>query len=64
LFYLIGMALLALHLSHGMKSMFFSLGWKKRSYTPLLSGAARAIAILIFVGYASIPVAILLKIVK
>ncbi|MEP6663865.1 MAG: succinate dehydrogenase cytochrome b subunit, partial [Verrucomicrobiota bacterium] len=32
LFYVIGMALLSLHLSHGVSAMFQSLGWKKKSY--------------------------------
>lgn len=60
LFYIVGVALLALHLSHGISAMFQSLGWKKKSYAGLLDGAAKAIAIFIFVGYASIPIAILL----
>ena len=60
LFYLVGMALLSLHLSHGAASMFQSLGWKKKEYQKLIDGMARALAIFIFVGYSSIPVAILL----
>ena len=59
IFYIVAMALLAMHLSHGLQAMFNSLGWKKRSYAGSINGAARAIAIFIFVGYASIPVAIL-----
>jgi succinate dehydrogenase / fumarate reductase cytochrome b subunit len=59
-FYLLGMALLCLHLSHGMSSMFQSIGWKNDTYRPVLDPGARAIALLIFLGYASIPVAILL----
>ena len=58
IFYLVGMALLSLHLSHGISAMFQSLGWKKRSYAGILDGAAKAIAIFIFVGYSSIPIAI------
>jgi succinate dehydrogenase / fumarate reductase cytochrome b subunit len=30
IFYLIGVGLLCLHLSHGISAMFQSLGWKKR----------------------------------
>jgi len=59
-FYVLGMALLCLHLSHGMSSMFQSIGWKNDSYRPLLDQAARVLAVLIFLGYTSIPVAILL----
>ena len=57
-FYLLGMALLCLHLSHGVGSMFQSLGWKNKSYGLFLDKAARVIAVAIFLGYASIPVAI------
>lgn len=58
-FYIVGMALLCLHLSHGISSMFQSLGWKSKAYGPLLDNLARVIAILIFAGYVSIPLAIL-----
>jgi succinate dehydrogenase / fumarate reductase cytochrome b subunit len=59
IFYLVGMALLCLHLSHGVSSMFQSLGWKNDAYRLLLDCGARAVAGIIFVGYASIPIAIL-----
>ena len=59
-FYVLGMALLCLHLSHGVSSMFQSIGWKNQAYGPWLDKLARAVAVLIFVGYSSIPVAILL----
>jgi len=58
-FYVLGLALLCLHLSHGASSMFQSLGWKNDAYRPFLDKAARVVAVLIFVGYTSIPVAIL-----
>jgi succinate dehydrogenase / fumarate reductase cytochrome b subunit len=58
-FYILGIALLCLHLSHGVSSMFQSLGWKNRAYGPLLDKLARILAVAIFVGYISIPVAIL-----
>ena len=60
LFYVIGVGLLCLHLSHGVSAMFQSLGWKSKAYGPCLDKGARIIAWLIFVGYISIPVAILL----
>src|SRR4051812_40855385 len=59
-FYILGMALLCLHLSHGVSSMFQSLGWKNRFYGPFLDQFARVAAVAIFLGYSSIPVAILL----
>ena len=58
-FYILGMALLCLHLSHGASSMFQSLGWKNRACGPLLDRTARVAAGIIFLGYTSIPVAIL-----
>jgi succinate dehydrogenase / fumarate reductase, cytochrome b subunit len=58
-FYLLAMAALSLHLSHGASSMFQSLGWKNDYYRPLLDKLACGVAALIFVGYSSIPIAIL-----
>jgi len=58
-FYILGMALLSLHLSHGASSMFQSIGLKNRAYGPALDSVARIGALLIFLGYSSIPVAIL-----
>ena len=59
-FYVLGMALLCLHLSHGASSMFQSIGWKTQTCGPFLDQSARVAALLIFLGYTSIPVAILL----
>jgi succinate dehydrogenase / fumarate reductase, cytochrome b subunit len=64
LFYIIGMVLLSLHLSHGVQAMFQSLGLKNRSWQPFIDGFARFIAIVLLVGYCSIPIAVLLGIVK
>jgi succinate dehydrogenase cytochrome b subunit len=58
-FYVLGLALLCLHLSHGASSMFQSLGWKNEAYRPFLDRAAHVVAWLIFLGYTSIPVAVL-----
>lgn len=58
-FYIVAMALLCMHLSHGVSSMFQSLGWKKAYYKKLIDNGARAIAIAIFFGYVSIPLAVM-----
>jgi succinate dehydrogenase / fumarate reductase cytochrome b subunit len=58
-FYVLGLALLSLHLSHGASSMFQSLGWKNETYRPFFDRAAQVVAVLIFLGYTSIPMAIL-----
>ena len=58
LFYVVGIGLLCLHLSHGVSAMFSSLGWRNHAYSPLLVKGARLVSILIFIGYVSIPISI------
>jgi succinate dehydrogenase / fumarate reductase cytochrome b subunit len=60
-FYLLGVGLLCLHLSHGISAMFQSLGWKKRAYGPCLDRFARWASVLLFVGYSSIPISVLMR---
>jgi len=64
LFYIVGMVLLCLHLSHGVSSMFQSLGAKNRKYATAIDRFALASAIILIVGFCSIPIAILAGIVK
>ena len=59
-FYIIGLFLLTLHLTHGASSFFQSLGLNDRKWTPILAGGARIFAWLLFLGYASIPIAVLM----
>lgn len=59
LFYIIGMVLLSLHLSHGVSAMFQSLGLRTRGWQPAIRWFARFIAIVLLVGYCSIPIAVL-----
>ena len=63
-FYIIGLFLLTLHLTHGASSFFQSLGLNDKKLTPLLAFGARIFAWLLFFGYSSIPIAILLGLVK
>ena len=49
-FYIVGMALLCLHLSHGASSMFQSMGWKSEVYRPWLDRAAQVVAGLILLA--------------
>ena len=63
-FYVLAMFLLALHLSHGTSSFLQSLGLNDKKLTPRLATGGRIFAWLIFAGYTSIPVAVLLGIVK
>lgn len=63
-FYAIGLFLLTLHLTHGASSFFQSLGLNDKKLTPRLALWARVFAWLLFIGYVSIPAAVLLGIVK
>jgi succinate dehydrogenase / fumarate reductase cytochrome b subunit len=60
-FYIVGVGLLCLHLSHGISAMFQSMGWKNRSYGACLDLAAKWAAALIFLGYIAIPISILCR---
>jgi len=59
-FYILAMFLLALHLSHGSSSFFQSLGLNNQRLTSRLALAGRIFAWILFVGYSSIPAAVLL----
>jgi len=53
--YLLGLAVLAFHLSHGFASAFQTLGLRHRKYTPIINFIGGAYAILIPLGFAIIP---------
>ena len=56
--YMVAIAFLALHLSHGFASSFQSLGLAHESTQKCLLTFGRLLALLIFIGYASIPFSI------
>lgn len=58
-FYIISMGLLCLHLSHGVSSLFQSLGIRRRSTLAAFNSFAQISAIVIFIGNVSIPISIL-----
>jgi len=62
--YIFAICLLGLHLSHGLWSMFQSVGLAHPRQSVLLKLAARAIAAVIVLGYISIPISVLLGFVK
>lgn len=64
LWYIVCMVLLGLHIRHGAWSMFQSLGLNHPRHTPVLQKIAAALAIIITVGYISIPVSVMLGLVK
>ena len=64
LVYIVANGLLALHLSHGVASLFQSLGIHDDRYTPMIQKSGIGLAVLIGAGFISIPVAIRLGLVQ
>ena len=64
IFYVVAVGLLCLHLSHGVSAMFQSLGWKKQPYGGCLDRLARWGSVAIWLGYSSIPLAIMAHVIK
>ena len=63
-FYIVSMILLCLHLSHGVSSLFQSLGIRRKATVALINRFAQASAILVLIGNCSIPISILAGVVK
>jgi succinate dehydrogenase / fumarate reductase cytochrome b subunit len=63
LFYIIAMSMLGLHLTHGVWSMFQSVGFNHPRYRNLLRNFATTAAAVISLGNISIPVCVLLGII-
>jgi len=59
-FYIVSMGLLLIHLSHGVSSLFQSLGLRSKRTFRFFDRFARFSALVIFLGNCSIPLAILL----
>lgn len=57
--YLVAMLLLAFHLAHGFQSLFQSLGLSHPNWVELVRKASIGLAVVIFVGNASMPLAVL-----
>jgi len=58
LFYAIAMTLLCSHLSHGVASIFQTLGLRSKKSAPLIEKFSKAYALIIWLGFLSIPLAI------
>jgi succinate dehydrogenase / fumarate reductase cytochrome b subunit len=63
-FYIVAVALLGLHLNHGFQSMFQTLGLNSGKVGPVVTRTGQVLSWCIFLGYASIPVAVLTHLVK
>jgi succinate dehydrogenase / fumarate reductase cytochrome b subunit len=62
--YIFAIGLLGFHLRHGLWSMFQSVGYNHPRHTPILKKAAFVIALLIVLGYISIPISVVTGLVK
>ena len=63
-FYVLGLFLLANHVSHGFQSVTQTLGINNRKISGLISNCGRIFSWFVFIGFVSIPATILLGIVK
>src|SRR5512133_934821 len=62
LIYAGSMVILFLHLSHGIQSFFQTMGWSNDRVQPFLTKAGTLAALALFLGYAAVPLTILLRI--
>jgi succinate dehydrogenase / fumarate reductase cytochrome b subunit len=60
LFYVVAMTLLCSHISHGVASMFQTLGFRSKKSAGLIRSISLGYAAVIWLGFVSIPVAIML----
>jgi len=58
LIYVAAMVTLFLHLSHGIQSFFQTIGWNNDRTLPVIVKAGSLVALVLFVGYVSIPLLI------
>jgi len=59
LFYILAMALLCIHLYHGLWSMLQSLGWVSARRSEAIKKGAAGFAILVCLGFAAVPIAVM-----
>ncbi len=63
-FYILAVGLLCIHISHGIASMFQSIGLRNAQWRKILEIFAVACGWIFFIGFASIPVSVLVGLVK
>jgi succinate dehydrogenase / fumarate reductase cytochrome b subunit len=54
--YIVAVLLLGFHLNHGFQSAFQSFGWTHKKYTPIVEKLGTLYAIIMAVGFASMPI--------
>ena len=62
--YIVAMILVGFHLSHGIWSMFQSIGFSHPRYTPLIKKFAGVFSWILIAGFISVPIAVLAGIVR
>jgi len=62
--YIVAMILVGFHLSHGIWSMFQSIGFSHPRYTPLIRKFAGVFSWILIAGFISVPIAVLAGIVR
>jgi succinate dehydrogenase / fumarate reductase cytochrome b subunit len=63
-FYVLSMVALAAHLRHGVSSLFQSLGLYHGNLNPITDKLGPIVAVIVLVGFSSIPIAVLTGLVK
>lgn len=59
LIYVAAMIAVFLHLKHGIQSFFQTMGWNNDKTLPVIGKAGKGVAVVLLLGYAAIPLAIL-----
>ena len=62
--YIVAMVLIGFHLSHGIWSMFQSVGFSHPRYTPMIKKFAPVFAWVLIAGFISVPIAVLTGLVR
>jgi succinate dehydrogenase / fumarate reductase, cytochrome b subunit len=62
--YIVAMILVGFHLSHGLWSMFQSIGFSHPRYTPLIKKFSGVFAWLLIAGFIAVPIAVLANLVR
>jgi succinate dehydrogenase / fumarate reductase cytochrome b subunit len=57
--YIISVALVCMHLMHGIPSLFQTFGLRHPKYTPLLNKAGVGLAVILFIGFAVVPIGVM-----
>ncbi|MEI6815636.1 MAG: succinate dehydrogenase cytochrome b subunit [Bacteroidota bacterium] len=63
-FYILSVIILGLHLNHGAQSAFHTLGLSNKSYAPIIKLCGTVFALIITLGFASVPVAFYFEFLK